>query len=94
MIKTSLGVELNLIPSIGVYFVEEGETNISTCLDKAMIAKHSKRKYLKVYEIYAENLKETLIEERDIEQEMHDALKMNNLKFIYSLRLIYQLLKL
>ncbi len=39
MIKTSLGVELNLIPSIGVYFVEDGETNISTCLDKAMIAK-------------------------------------------------------
>ncbi|WP_235656889.1 hypothetical protein [Clostridioides difficile] len=46
--KTSLGVELNLIPSIGVYFVEEGETNISTCLDKAMIAKTTvKRKYLK-----------------------------------------------
>ncbi|HBF8489465.1 EAL domain-containing protein [Clostridioides difficile] len=81
MIKTSLGVELNLIPSIGVYFVEEGETNISTCLDKAMIAKTTvKRKYLKVYEIYAENLKETLIEERDIEQEMHDALKNEQFK--------------
>lgn len=81
MIKTSLGVELNLIPSIGVYFVEEGETNISTCLDKAMIAKtRVKRKYLKVYEIYAENLKETLIEERDIEQEMHDALKNEQFK--------------
>lgn len=81
MIKTSLGVELNLIPSIGVYFVEEGETNISTCLDKAMIAKTTvKRKYLKVYEIYAENLKETLIEERDIEQEMRDALKNEQFK--------------
>lgn len=81
MIKTSLGVELNLIPSIGVYFVEDGETNISTCLDKAMIAKTTvKRKYLKVYEIYAENLKETLIEERDIEQEMHDALKNEQFK--------------
>ncbi|MCC0639367.1 MULTISPECIES: EAL domain-containing protein [unclassified Clostridioides] len=81
MIKTSLDVELNLIPSIGVYFIEEGETNISTCLDKAMIAKTTvKRKYLKVYEIYAENLKETLIEERDIEQEMHDALKNEQFK--------------
>lgn len=68
MIKISLGVEFNLILFIGVYFVEEGEINIFICFDKVMIVKIIvKRKYLKVYEIYVENLKEIFIEECDIE---------------------------
>jgi EAL domain-containing protein (putative c-di-GMP-specific phosphodiesterase class I) len=78
--------ELNLKPviSTGIYFVEEGDNDIRSAIDKAMLAKKEiKGKYKSSYSVYNKNMLVKLIEIKKIEDEMYDALTLKKFKVYF-----------
>jgi len=74
---------LNIKPiiSAGIYFICKENCNIRIAIDKAKLAKKSiKGGYKSNYAIYTESMRDTLIEEKKIEDDMYFALRNNEFK--------------
>ncbi len=86
----SMGIEnlsiwtvLNIKPVItsGIYFIEEEDCDVRMAIDKAKLAKKTiKGGYKSYYSIYDESMRDMLIEEKKIEDDMYFALKNNEFK--------------
>jgi len=74
---------LNIKPiiSVGIYFIFKENCDIRIAIDKAKLAKKSiKGGYKSNYAIYDESMRDTLIEEKKIEDDMYFALRSNEFK--------------
>ncbi len=75
--------DLNIKPVIttGIYFIRENDSDIRIAIDMARLAKKNiKGRYKSGYAIFNERMRNSLIEEKKIEDEMFDALKNNEFK--------------
>lgn len=75
--------DLNIKPVIttGIYFIRENDSDIRIAIDMARLAKKNiKGRYKSGYAIFNERMRNSLIEEKKIEDEMYDALKNNEFK--------------
>ncbi len=79
----SIWTILNIKPIItsGIYFIEEEDCDIRLAIDKAKLAKKSiKGGYKSYYSVYDETMRDMLIEEKKIEDDMYYALNNNEFK--------------
>ena len=74
----------NLSVNMGIYKLEDSDTNISVAMDKAIIAHSaSKGDVFDKYHIYDEKMEKELEKESKIEQEMYQALMSKEFKVYY-----------
>ena len=77
-------MKLHINVSIGVYKIQENETDINKVLDKAYMARTKiKGLYHDNYYIFDEILENKIVEEQQIESSMEDALVNEEFKIVY-----------
>ena len=81
MIDSYEGFNMKLVPSIGVYHVDNDCNDASSAVDRAIIARAEiKDSKILTYAIYDEMFREKLLNERQIEDEMQSALEKGQFK--------------
>ncbi|QSX06414.1 EAL domain-containing protein [Sedimentibacter sp. zth1] len=77
-------IDLNVIVKLGFYEVENHTITVNKMCDRANLAIDSiKGNYKKIYAFYQENLRNELIEEQEIVNEMYKALKNEQFNVYY-----------
>lgn len=80
-IKSYDGACMKLIPSIGIYRIDDDCKDASSCVDRAIIARSTiKNSRISTYAVYDEMFREQLLYEREIEDEMQSALENREFK--------------
>lgn len=77
-------LKIKPVITTGIYFVEEDDLEARRAIDMAKMAKKSiKGMYKSAFAIYNEKIKNKLVEEKRIEDEMYDALTNRQFKVYY-----------
>lgn len=73
-----------LTPSIGIYFIKNGETDLQSMQTKAVMAKSTVKGHReKVFAVYSKALKQTLSERKKLEDELEIAIENKTLKLYF-----------
>ncbi|MEG1993845.1 MAG: EAL domain-containing protein, partial [Oscillospiraceae bacterium] len=83
-IKSNDEICMKLVPSIGIYKIEDDCKDASSCVDRAIIARSTiKGSRISTYAVYDEMFREQLLYEREIEDEMQTALDNREFKVYF-----------